>query len=296
MLIIPRHGSRDGAVPTGNSTVAKWVPLVLAAIPLFWSVGVFAVGHVPQPMAIASPRASLVFEQHLVDAGPNPIEATEETGAAFRFTNQGAVPVTLVSWKPSCGCLQPQLRRAIRGTDGKIKSFDVVDTLQSGNLVFQPQEAGDFILRVRTANEMPGPREYSLAVKYDDGAEREANLTFRAILPEDQVLIRPRALIVFQLGNQSRAEEIVVLDKRKNPLEILGTRCSSDMVAVELGAHGIDENGQMQSRVRVSIPGSIPPGRHQMLLTLFTNDKAYPELKVPIIIEGPNGPQARRER
>lgn len=249
----------------------RWVAMVLAAIPFLGAVISHAVGHTPQPAAPAPPRPALVFEQYLVDLGE--VEPTEEIRAVYRFTNHGSGPVTIGELVPSCGCLNPQLKK----------------------LSYDPGESGEFFVRVRTANEQPGLREYTLAVHYDDGEPRETNLTFRVVLPEEQVVVRPRALIFFQWSNQPTKQELLVTDPRANPLDLIGARCTSDSVDVQLGQREVDAEGHVQYRVSVTVPGNVAPGRHQALVTLFTNDPVFRELKVPLIIEGRPGSQAKRQ-
>lgn len=233
-----------------------------AVLPFLLAVVAHAVGRPVRPFPAGVSRAGLAFDQYLVDLGET--HPSEQVSARFRFTNTGEVPVTLKKLEPSCGCLTPELRKK----------------------VIEPGESSDLLLRVQTANQEIGPKEYRLTVNYEDVKPRQANLVFRVILPDNQVLVRPRALVFYQLGNGATSQELVVTDRRARPLEILGASCKSDLANVDVLESDQDEHGFRRLRVKVTVAGSVPPGRRQDVVTVFTNDRDYPELKVPLIIEG----------
>lgn len=231
-------------------------------VPFFAAVVAHALGHTPAPVTPGEPPSALAFEQYLVDLGN--VEPTQEVMARFGFINVGKVPVKIRKFTPSCGCLTPQLKKREYG----------------------PNEDGEFLLRIRTAGEALGPREFWLDVEYEDVKPREVRLTFRVSLPENQVLVRPRALVFYQFGKEATTREIVVTDNRKEQLELFGARCETDLPSLDVRDPEVDEDGNRKIRVAVTIPGNVPPGRHRDVVTLLTNDPVYRELKVPLIIEG----------
>lgn len=245
--------------------ITRLIAVAVAAAPFVGAVVAYAVGHSPQPLAREPQRPALAFEQYMVDLGE--VSPTEEVFARFRFTNIGSSTVTIREWVPSCGCLNPQL----------------------GKQVYEPHESGEFRLRVQTANELPGAREYTLTVKYDDVQPREARLVFRVVLPQDQVIVRPPALIFYQWSDKPTIQDITVTDRRAQPLEVEGVRCSSKAVDVQVGERERDEFGHYRTKVRVTVPGNIPAGRFQAQVTIFTSDPAYHELRVPLIVNSSPG-------
>lgn len=248
-----------------RSRIAQTCGKLLAAgavLPFLVAVVTHAVGRPARPITTSEARAGLTFDQYLVDLGET--HPSEQVSARFRFTNTGEVPVTLKKLEPSCGCLTPELRKK----------------------VIEPGESSDLMMRVQTASQEIGPKEYRLTVNYEDAKPRQAHLVFRVILPDNQVTIRPRALVFYQLGEGTTSQELVVTDRRTQPLEILGASCRSELANVEVLESDQDEHGHRRLRVKVTVAGSVPPGRRQDVVTVFTNDQTYPQLKVPLIIEG----------
>ena len=240
-------------------------------LPTALAVAAAVRGAPPRPMTGVPELPSLVFDQYVVDLGAVP--PSEEVYARFVFRNTGPNPLKIRELKPSCGCLQPKLSR---------------DT-------YQPGEVGTFALKVQTASQEPGPKDYTVAVRYDAPQPQERTVTFRVDLPKNQVLVRPRALVFYQSGSsEATSQELVVTDLRAKPLRVLGVRTSSDFVTAEALPEPTTEDGAVRYHVRVTVQGKIPPGRHQALVSIFTDDAEFTELRVPLWVFGPGGEIARR--
>lgn len=260
----------------------RWWPRALwvaALLPFALSLVVHAAGVKARPVVSDTSRDSLAFEQYLVNLGSPPPRS--EYLARFAFRNVGAQPLKILELKPSCGCLNPRLERK----------------------EFAPGEGGEFFLRVRAANEKPGPHEYTCQVVYDDGQPREAEVRFKISLPEERVEIRPRSLIVYQFNNQPTTREITIADFRAAPedrplarLEVVEATCTLTWVDVAIGEAQFDEIGQRQQKVVVTIT-DVPPGIHDGTIVVRTNLSEYAELRVPLRVEGlsPSDENARRK-
>lgn len=260
----------------------RWWPRALwaaALVPFALSLAVHASGVKARPVASDTSRDSLAFEQYLVNLGSPPPRS--EYLARFAFRNVGSQPLKISELKPSCGCLNPRLERK----------------------EFAPGEGGEFFLRVRAANEKPGPHQYTCQVLYDDGQPREAEVRFKISLPEERVEIRPRSLIVYQFNNQPTTREIMITDFRAAPedrplarLELLEATCTLKWVEVAIGEAQFDEIGQRQQRVIVTIT-DVPPGTHDGTILVRTNIAEYAELRVPLRVDGlsPSDEHARRK-
>ena len=251
-----------------------WALWAGALLPFVLSLLVHAGGVKAQPLAAGAPRASLAFEQYLVNLG-SPPPRSEYVGR-FSFRNIGAQPLTIRNLEPSCGCLNPRLEKR----------------------EFAAGESGEFYLRVRAANEQPGPHEYTCKLTYDDGQPRETEVRFKITLPTKRVEIRPRALAIYQFSNQPTKREIAITDFRATPedgplarLEIVHVTCSLSWVHVVAGEAQLDDEGQRQQTVVVTVT-DVPPGTHQGSVIVRTNIAEYAELRVPLRIEGP---QSNRE-
>lgn len=147
-------------------------------------------------------------------------------------------------------------------------------------------------MRVRSANEKPGPHEYTCQVLYDDGQPREAEVRFKISLPEERVEIRPRSLIVYQFGKDPTKREITITDFRAAPegrplarLEVLEAVCTLKWVEVTIAEAQVDEFGQRQQKIALVIT-DVPPGTHDGSIIVRTNIPEYAELRVPLRVDG----------
>lgn len=247
-----------------RKSVAIWA---VALIPFVLSLWAQARGSQARSLGPA-PRESLAFEQYLVNLGAPPPRA--EYAGRFAFRNIGSQTLKVLKLEPSCGCLSPRLDKK----------------------EFEPGEGGEFYLRVRAANEKPGLHEYTCKLKYDDGQEREAEVRFKITLPEERVEIRPRALAIYQFNDQPTKREISITDFRAAPddrpltrLEIVEARCRLDWVNVAIAESQVDESGQRQQVVEVTV-SKVPPGTHNTTIEIETNLTEYSRLVVPLRIDG----------
>lgn len=259
-------------VPGTRNLLAR-LPMGLAlSVPFLLAVAAHGKAPQPAPLSAAAPLPALAFDQYLVDLGK--VSPSEEVTARFRFTNVGEEPVTINQLVPSCGCLQPRVRKK----------------------VYQPGEMDDFILRVQTANQAVGEKEYQVTVKYADPQPRESLLVFRVNLPDNQVMVRPTGMIFYQLSDKSSSQDIVVTDRREQPLRLEGVRLIPDMQGVEVAVQpsDSDEHGHARHHVKVTVSGDVADGRHVGTVMLFTSDPKYPTLRVPIIVQGTSPRMAGR--
>ncbi len=251
--------------------VFRAAPALGISIPFLLAVAAQFAGPRPARILAAPARPALAFDQYLVDLGP--VAPSEEVRAHFDFMNRGHAPVTVTELNPSCGCLQPQLDKK----------------------VYRSGESGHFVVRVQTANENPGLKEYTISIKYPDPVPREETLIFRVVLPDNQVTVRPRALALYQLGQLGpgiKPQQIEVTDRRRQHLNITRVECSRNIAQVELAESEIDDAGHWHGRLDVSIPHTLPAGRVEAMVRIFTDDPEYKMLRVPLIIEG--GPARSR--
>jgi hypothetical protein len=259
---------------TGRTTIVSCLALTLG-LPVCGAWGAARYGGTPRRVAEVS-RPGLAFDQFLVDLGP--VEPTDEIYARFGFTNTGRTPVKITRWEPSCGCVKPSLKKT---------EYDAMDS-------------GEFYLRVRTAGEAPGDREYRLLVRYTDPEPRETTLVFRAKLPERQVFVRPRAVMVYQNGLSPTVQEVTVTDLRGNELRLLDTKSSTPLASAEILEPSAAPDGTLEHKVRVTVAADVPQGTSWGTITLFTNDSEFSELTVPLKIVGPTGvsrgPMAESDR
>lgn len=238
--------------------------LLALCLPASWSL-IACCGDVKPRMLVETPTVpGLAFDQYYVNL--REVTPSEEVFAYFSFQNVGDVPLRIDKLVPSCGCLLPQMKKKD----------------------YLPGEKGEFLLRIRTTAQMPGPKEFIVTAHYTDIKARTRDVMLRAVFPEEQIYARPMSLSVHQLGTSPVEQEVVVTDLRNSPASILGVSASSDLVQVAVLEPTKSTTGAKIQRIRVSVPGPIASGRHSVLIKIYTNDPKFSEIKVPMQIFGPD--------
>ena len=245
--------------PSTELTALAWVG---ACLPLVLATFV----HTARPslplMIPTAPRPALVFHQYQVDLGP--IQPTSEVRGTFVFENRGSAEVVIDEITPSCGCLNPQI----------------------STRKLAPGEKGHITLRMQPANELPGKKEYFADLKYRDPEPQEVRVTFRLELPVQQLAVRPRALVVYQNGDEATQHAVTVADSRPQPCNVRSATINSPYATVELmGAEETAAAGRV-THVQVTVSGKVPQGRHEAIITIETDDEHSPILRVPVLIQG----------
>lgn len=222
----------------------------------------------PAEPAAGEPIASLAFDQYLVNLRETPLRPT--LSGDFRFTNLGETPLTITKLEPSCGCLTPQLAGDKR--------------------TYQPGERGLFRVDVATANEEPGPHEYTVKVHYADPQPQQVLVRFKLKLPERKVSVTPPELAFFQYNGQPSSRDIHITDYRGSSLQVLEASSSSDVVSVSVQPAEVDEQGHHRVPVRLSVPGIVAPGRQMTTVTIRTSDPEFSVIRIPVLVDGPERP------
>src|SRR5262249_29916439 len=111
----------------------------------------------------------------------------------------------------------------------------------------------------------------------------------RVVLPENQVFVAPRSLVLYQQGGSSPPpQEIEITDRRGGQLNITRVDCIRNVAQVELAGSEIDEHGNWHGHLKVTLPARLPPGRVDAMIRIFTDDPDYRMLRVPLILQGPS--------
>ena len=244
--------------------------LVLALLPLLTGFAFHVSVPRPQASAAAPLRQPLAFSQYLVNLGP--VEAKRSHPAWFRFRNLSDELMELRDLKTSCGCL------AVGFTRDRV----------------EPGKTGELTLQIESAHQPAGPRTYTADVVYgppgDPDVEYTTRLTFRIVLPERTVRVNPRVLIFHQPNANQTAHTIDVNDLRDEPLSVLDVDSDSELLGLEVVPIRFRSSEEKQAgltgRVRV-IVGAVPPGRHETIVRIHTDDPEFKTLKVPVRIHGP---------
>ena len=241
-----------GTPPNTSRRSITWC--LVALLPLAAAVGFDAAGTRPRPLASENPPPpGLAFDQYLVNLGPVPAQA--EHRAYFAFTNTGSKPITVTALRPSCGCLDPSLRKA----------------------TWEPGERAVFSLKVLATREPPGPKEYTCRVEYNDGQPREVLLRLKVDLPEQKLVVSPKALIIYQNTPDPVTQPITLTRHKAGRISVLEVTTTSPLARAVIGREQVDPQGLRTAEVLVTV-AAVPPGRHQLFVHIATDDPEYPEV------------------
>lgn len=216
-------------------------------------------------------KPPLAFHQYSVNLGE--VEPRRDHFARFTFTNRGTETIKIRKLETSCGCLTEHLK----------------------NRVFEPGEHGEFFLRVQSANQAPGLKNYTCKVLFGPpekaDVEYATDLTFRVVLPARSVSVSPRVLIFHQQTPTRTAHSVEILDLRDRRLDILDVSCDAPFVDVRLlDRSAISEDDRQRGvieRVQVLVE-NVPPGTHEHVIRIITNDDEFNLMQVPLRIHGPS--------
>ncbi len=175
----------------------------------------------------------------------------------FEFVNQGSQALEIVKVEPSCGCMAVNLPRRI----------------------FQPGEKGELFLNVKPTNQLSGPYAWFAKVYYRSG-QRESivHLQVQATIRRE-VSVSPSVLIWD--GSGDFQHEVTVTDLRNPPLCVTALHTSSPLVKAQVVA-----SSQGVTRIALQSVGTIPVGRRDEVLSIYTNDRAYEQLQLPLTLVG----------
>lgn len=254
-----------------QSKWTRYILLSLATLPFVAASFAHWTGSRVQTSIAGEAKPALAFETYLVDTGL--VKETSRTVAArFRFKNLSDQTVTVKELIPSCGCLNPQLDKK----------------------VYLPKEVGEFVLKMETAGESPGQKEYFVDFQYEDTKARSTRLTFKLELPIRRLVVKPKALVIYQFTPGRTVHPITVSDYRAGKdFEIVSVESTSKYAKVELGKLE-QKDGLRQQKLEVIVEDIVPPGKHNGLIVITTNDSDFPELFVPLIIQGPDPQTAQK--
>lgn len=253
----------DSTSTSSSGRWGRWLKLATVAaalMPVGWAVAVQSHPSAPTEFAVPE-RPALAFQQYQVDLGK--VFPTQEVSAVFKFLNRGDRPVRIETVDASCGCLIPRL--------------DVRD--------YAAGSPGQIVLRTRPANAEPGKKEYYVDVKYYDPEPRSVRLTLKMELPERGLYVRPRALAIYQWSDETAEHEIVLNDTRGGAFNVLSMKVAPEIARAELGERETTDDGLLQ-KIRVIVDGAAASGRKDAVLSIQTDDKNYPLIRVPLMIFG----------
>ena len=251
-------------VPTGSR---RWTALTVVVLlsPCLASA-VFAMRDAAAPaLKLSEGRPALVFGAYMIPASREPMRDEPIISQDFDFLNKGKETVRITDLVPDCACLSP--------------------TISSREIL--PGDFGRITLPIRTTNEPAGLNEYLLTVKYEDPKPRQVTLTLKVNLPEKQLVIQPRVLMVMGKVTGEHPYIVTISDYRPDsittPMKITGVASSSSLFTAETAGHSTAD-GVTTSAVSVTFNEPIPAGQHKGVILVSTDDRLFPTLQIPVIV------------
>ncbi len=219
---------------------------------ILWSA--LAVGQPPPaPAPMTFHAATPVVAKGDVKAGP-PLVHT------FDLVHNGAGTVTITKVEAGCGCLRQTL----------------------GAQVLAPGQQTKLSLEVNTLTQPDGPNRWQATVGYKleaPGAAPQTGelvLQITATLSRDVTVTPPQ--VAFSTTGEAR-QVLIVTDKRAKPLTVTKAASSSQHLTVEVAAVAGRAGAYA---VEVKLLPSAPTGHRDEIVVLYTDDPAYPELRIPV--------------
>jgi hypothetical protein len=205
-----------------------------------------------------SARAELRFERPHADLGE--IRGGRPLTHRFAFVNDGDTFAEMVEVKPGCGCLKPRVT----------------------SLRLAPKQAGAIEVDVNTLGHTDGPHTWQTQLTYRAGtAIKELTLSLKAHLIND-VSVQPAAATLITSG--AVTQEIVLADRRSQPLRITEVRTSSPRLTARAGEPYRDGKNRLVCKITVAPAGDCPDGLHEEALVIYTGDPEYRDLTIPVTI------------
>lgn len=229
-------------------------------------------------LALGQPPAS--FHSPAPTAAKGDVKAGPPLVHTFELANTTGGTVAITKVESACGCL----RRALGA-----------ETLAAG-------QKTQLTVEVNTLTQPEGPNRWQITVGYTltaPGGQPEAKELLLQITSNlvREVAVSPPQLAFSTAGAANQT--ITITDKRDKPLTVTRAASSSDFVTVEVAQAGGVPRAQ---GVVVKLSATAPAGHRDELVVLYTDDPAYPELRIPVrvlkraasaVVATPDAPSVR---
>lgn len=203
-------------------------------------------------------RADLKFVTTIRERGE--VRAGVPLKESFAFTNDGAESIKILEVRSTCGCLAPR-----------------VDKQE-----IAPGERGEVLVEVNTLSQPAGHHNWATRVRYQvNGTARETVLELIAKLTTD-VTVEPAALVLHV--NQPFTQNVLLSDRRPKTFQITRALSSTEHLTVRVGAVGRSKDGRWCRDLQIDLAGDHPDGRFEQIVSLYTDDPEYPEIRLPVTV------------
>jgi hypothetical protein len=206
----------------------------------------------------AAAPAQLQVAEPVVNVGT--VYSGQPLVRTFAFVNAGPETVDIMEAKGSCACAA-----------GKMSGTK-----------FAPGERGTVTMSVHTLGQAPGPNAWGVTLRCKTGGrETEVSLRINADLVS-HVYCKPAALQL--LISEALAAEFSIHDDRNQPFSVTGVATSSPGLKATLTGPVVRTSAQAVWVYKLEVTDAYPEGRREEIVSVYTDDPAYAELKMPVTI------------
>ena len=181
----------------------------------------------------------------------------------FTVVNRGPGAVEMIGTLTSCGCVAPLV----------------------GERVLAPGQETTVRVEINTLVQAVGPQSWTVTLHSRPVAQAEADdaltLTVRGSVVAE-VRIEPTTLIL--AADAPVPATLTLTDIRPQPLRLLAVRTTLPSLRADLDEAKQDGAGKAVRTVRLTVRPDCPPGRHEAIVSLHTDDPAYADLRVPVTV------------
>ena len=180
----------------------------------------------------------------------------------FELTHRGTSTLTITKVEAGCGCVH----RALSAT------------------TLNPGETAKLTLEVNTLTQPDGPNRWQAVVSYSlDGTEPkqsgELAVAVTAKLSREVSVNPPQ--VGFSTAGEA-AQTLTVTDRRRKPLTVTKAIGSSPHLTATIAAPLLESNGTHSQKIGLKLSADAPAGHRDEVIVLQTDDKEYPEFRVPV--------------
>lgn len=205
-----------------------------------------------------SVRAELFCPEPSFNAGS--LLAGKPFKHSFALNNQGKEALQILEALPSCGCLRPNLPKAI---------------LNPGETIALPIE-------IHTLTKPQGAHRFSISIRYQEAGEiKELALEVKALV-RVEVEVSPAAAAIFT--DRAITQPFCVKDTRANPMRITAAVSSNAQITFQIHPPTLNEKKESVQTIMVLISELLAPGKHDLWIHLVSDDASYAEMKLPLTI------------
>jgi hypothetical protein len=97
-----------------------------------------------------------------------------------------------------------------------------------------------------------------------------------------EIIVQPAAVSMYVVGPIQN--EIRLTDLRPQPLTLTAVTASATWLQAHLAGEEHDNSNHLIRVVQLRVTEDVPQGSHEETLSIFTNDPAYPEIRVPVSV------------